>query len=76
MGQQRVVEQLNVSQLLEEGELIAPVDDIIDAHWCTFTPSRIDLDQPNLLWDILRTDAERERKLSPPGQSSGRAKVR
>ena len=59
MGQQRVVEQLNVSQLLEEGELIAPVDDIIDAHWCTFTPSRIDLDQPNLLGDILCTDAAR-----------------
>jgi hypothetical protein len=37
MGQQHVVEHLNVPQLLEEGDvalqLIAPVDDIIGAHW-------------------------------------------
>ena len=60
-GQQHVVEHLNVPQLLEEGDvalqLIAAVDDIINAHWYCLTPGRIYLDQPDLLGDVLRTDA-------------------
>ena len=67
MGQQHVVEHLDVPQLLEEGDvalqLIAAVDDIVDAHRYRLAPGRIDLDQPDLLGNVLRTDAARADEL-------------
>ena len=67
MGQQHIVEHLDVPQLLEEGDvalqLIAAVDDIVGAHRHCLAPGWIDLDQPDLLGDVLCTDPARADEL-------------